>query len=196
MWKSCLFPRMQSSFRVRCWVPMKRLQQSCMKLKLCTGLATRAAYLKPRPQHPVSVESNSLRQEWVNKCLKHMLEFDSTAAVQLSWGCFVLRCHTRRRLCGWEPPGPDPHTTWRFSSARPRITLGYSRDKRNRKWPQMKSLMGNVSSTHEVVYFHDFIILEGHYLDSVRSHHHWVNMKTQWNAGTNRARVEARRYSY
>ncbi len=61
---------------------------------------------------------------------------------------------------------------------------------------QMKSLMGNVSSTHEVVYFHDFIILEGHYLDSVRSHDHWVNMKTQWNAGMNRARVEARRYSY
>ncbi len=61
---------------------------------------------------------------------------------------------------------------------------------------QMISLMGNVSSTHEVVYFHNFIILEGHYLDSVRSRDRWVNMKTQWNAGTNRARVEARRYSY
>ncbi len=61
---------------------------------------------------------------------------------------------------------------------------------------QMKSLMGNVSLTHKVVYFHDFIILEGHYLDLVRSRDCWVNMKTQWNAGTNCARVEARRYSY
>ncbi len=58
---------------------------------------------------------------------------------------------------------------------------------------QTKSLMGNVSSTHEVVYFHDFIILEGHYLDSVRSRDHWVNMKTQWNAGTNRTRVDGMR---
>ena len=53
---------------------------------------------------------------------------------------------------------------------------------------QMTSLMGNVSSMHEVVYFHDFIILEGHYPDSVRSRDCWVNMKTQWNAGTNRTR--------
>ncbi len=42
---------------------MKRLQRSCAKLKLCTGLATGATYLKPRPQHPASVKSNSLRQE-------------------------------------------------------------------------------------------------------------------------------------
>ncbi len=64
VWKSWLFPHTRSSFRARCWVPMKRLQRSCAKLKLCTGLATRAAYLKPRPRHPASVESNSLRQEW------------------------------------------------------------------------------------------------------------------------------------
>ncbi len=35
----------------------------------------------------------------------------STAAVRLSRGCFIPRCSTRRRLCGREPPGPDPHTT-------------------------------------------------------------------------------------
>ncbi len=96
VWKSCLFPRAQSSFRVRSWVPMKRLQQSCAKLKLCTGLMTRAAYLKPCPWHPASVESNSLRQEWVNKCLKRMLEFDSTVAVRLSRGHFVPQCHAWR----------------------------------------------------------------------------------------------------
>ncbi len=111
MWKSCLFPRVQSSFRARCWVLMKQLQWSCAKLKLCTGLTTHAAYLKPRPRHPASVESNSLRQEWANKRLKHMLEFYSTAAVRPSRGCFSPRCRTRRRLCGREPPGPDPHTT-------------------------------------------------------------------------------------
>ena len=63
---------------------MKPLQQSCAKLKLRTGLATRAAYLKLRPQHPASVKSYCLRQERVNKRLKHMLEFDSTAAVRPS----------------------------------------------------------------------------------------------------------------
>ncbi len=61
---------------------------------------------------------------------------------------------------------------------------------------QTTSLMGNISSMHEVVYFHDVIILEGHYLDSVRSCDCWVNMKTHWNAGTNRTRVEAGQYSY
>ncbi len=64
-----------------------------------------------------------------NKHLKRTLEFYSTAAVQPSRGCFVPRCHTRRQLCGREPSGPDLHTTWRFLSARPRIALGYSRDK-------------------------------------------------------------------
>ncbi len=123
VWKSCLFPRAQSSFRVRSWVPMKRLQQSCAKLKLCTGLATRAAYLKPCPRHPASVESNSLRQEWVNKRLKRTLEFDSTVAVRPSRGRFVPRCRARRRLCGREPPGPDPHTTFQlwWSSFEPDI---------------------------------------------------------------------------
>ncbi len=57
MWKSWLFPRERSSFRMRCWVPMKPLQQSCAKLKLRTGLAAHAAYLKPWPRHPASVES-------------------------------------------------------------------------------------------------------------------------------------------
>ncbi len=111
VWKSCLFPRTQSSFRARCWVPMKQLQRSCAKLKLCTGLTTHAAYLKLRPWHPASVESNSSRQEWANKHLKHTLEFDSTAAVRPGRGCFLPQCRTRRRLCGREPPGPDPHTT-------------------------------------------------------------------------------------
>ncbi len=33
-----------------------------------------------------------------NKCLKHMLEFDSTAAVQLSRGCSLPRCRKQWRL--------------------------------------------------------------------------------------------------
>ncbi len=36
---------------------MKLLQWSCTKLKLHTGLAAQAAYLKPRPWHPASVKS-------------------------------------------------------------------------------------------------------------------------------------------
>ncbi len=135
VWKSWLFPRAQSSFRARCWVPMKRLQRSCAKLELCTGLTARAAYLKLRPRHPASVESNRLRQDWVINVWSIRLSCYSTAAVRLSRDCFVPRCRIQRRLCGWEPPGPDLHTTWRFSSARPRITLGYSCDKRNWKWP-------------------------------------------------------------
>ncbi len=136
MWKSWLFPCTQSSFQARCWVPMKPLQQSCVKLKLRTRLAARAAYLKLCPRHPASVKSYCLRQEWVNKHLKHMIEFDSTAAVWPSRGCSLPQCHKQRRLWGQAPLGPNPYTTWRFSSARPRITLGYSHDKRNRKRPR------------------------------------------------------------
>ncbi len=46
-----------------------------------------------------------------NKCLKHTLEFDSTAAVWPSRGCSLLQCHMQRQLWGRAPPGPDPHTT-------------------------------------------------------------------------------------
>ncbi len=90
---------------------------------------------KVTPTTPCVCQEQQLETGLSNKCLKHMLEFYSTAAVRPSQGCSVPRCCTRQRLCGWEPPGPDPHTTWRFSSARPRIALGYSRDKRNQKRP-------------------------------------------------------------
>ncbi len=112
VWKSWLFPCAQSSFRARCWVPMKPLQQSCVKLKLHTGLAARTAYLKPRPWHPASVESNSLRQDWVINIWSICLSCYSTAAVRPSRGCSLPWCRTQRRLCGREPPGPDPHTTF------------------------------------------------------------------------------------
>ncbi len=90
---------------------------------------------KAAPMTPCVCREQQLETGVSNKRLKRTLESYSTAAVWLSRGCSVPRCHTRRQLCGWEPPGPDPHTTWRFSSARPRIALGYSRNKQNRKWP-------------------------------------------------------------
>ena len=84
---------------------------------------------KALPMTPCICREQQLETGVSNKRLKHTLEFYSTAAVQPSRGCFLPRCRTRRQLCGWEPPGPNPHTTWRFLSARPRIALGYSRDK-------------------------------------------------------------------
>ncbi len=90
---------------------MKPLQRSCAKLKLRTGLATRTAYLKLRQQHPASVESYCLRQERVNKRLKHTLEFDSTAAVRPSRGCSHRGAASSGGCEGRAPPGPDPHTT-------------------------------------------------------------------------------------
>ncbi len=88
---------------------------------------------KAAPMIPCVCQEQQLETGVSNKRLKHTLEFYSTAAVQLSQGCSVLWCRTQWWLCGREPPGPGPHTTWRFSSARPRIALGYSRDKRNQK---------------------------------------------------------------
>ncbi len=81
---------------------------------------------KATPMTPCICREQQLETGVSNKRLKHTLEFDSTAAVRPSRGCSLPWCHTRRQLCGREPPGPDPHTTWRFSSARPRIALGYS----------------------------------------------------------------------
>ncbi len=97
---------------------MKPLQQSCAKLKLRTGLATRATYLKLRPQHPVSVESYCLRQERVNKHLKRTLEFDSTAAVRPSQGCSHHSAASSGGCEGRAPPGPDPHTTVSLNALR------------------------------------------------------------------------------
>ncbi len=91
---------------------------------------------KAAPTTPCVCREQQLETGLSNKRLKRMLECCSTAAVRPSRGCSVPWCRTRRRLCGREPPGPDPHTTWRFSSARPRIALGYSCNKRNRKRPR------------------------------------------------------------
>ncbi len=68
-----------------------------------------------------------------NKHLKRTFEFDSTAAVWPSRGCSHRGAASSSSCKGWAPPGPNPNTTWRFSSARPRIALGYSHNKRNRK---------------------------------------------------------------
>ncbi len=91
---------------------------------------------KAVPMTPCVCREQQLETGVSNKRLKHTLEFYSTAAVWPSRGCSLPQCRTRRRLCGREPLGPDPHTTWRFSSARPRIALGYSCDKRNWKRPR------------------------------------------------------------
>ncbi len=66
---------------------------------------------KAAPMTPCVCQEQQLETGLSNKRLKRTLEFYSTAAVRPSRGCFVPQCRTRRRLCGWEPPGPDPHTT-------------------------------------------------------------------------------------
>ncbi len=66
---------------------------------------------KVTPTTPCICQEQQLETGVSNKCLKCMLEFYSAVAVRPSRGCFVPRCRTRRRLCGWEPPGPNPHTT-------------------------------------------------------------------------------------
>ncbi len=66
---------------------------------------------KAAPMTPCVCREQQLETGVSNKHLKHTLEFYSTVAVRPSRGCFVPWCRTRRRLCGWEPPGPDPHTT-------------------------------------------------------------------------------------
>ncbi len=66
---------------------------------------------KAMPTTPCVCREQQLETGVRNKRLKRMLESYSTAAVRPSWGCSLPRCRTRRRLCGREPPGPDPHTT-------------------------------------------------------------------------------------
>ncbi len=66
---------------------------------------------KAAPTTPCVCREQQLETGVSNKRLKHMLEFYSTGAVRPSQGCSVPRCCTRRRLCGREPLGPDPHTT-------------------------------------------------------------------------------------
>ncbi len=80
VWKSWLFPCVQSSFRARCWVLMKPLQWSCVKLKLRTWLAARTAYLKLRPWHPASVEGYPAWDRFVQ------LTFEAYAWVLLHCG--------------------------------------------------------------------------------------------------------------
>ncbi len=70
---------------------------------------------KAAPMTPCVCREQQLETGLSNKHLKHTLEFYSTAAVRPSRGCSVLQCRTRRRLCGREPPGPDPHTTILFA---------------------------------------------------------------------------------
>ncbi len=66
---------------------------------------------KAAPTTPCICREQQLETGLSNKRLKCMLESYSTAAVRPSRGCSVPRCRTRRRLCGREPPGPDPHPT-------------------------------------------------------------------------------------
>ncbi len=66
---------------------------------------------KAAPTTPCVCREQQLETGLSNKRLKRTLEFYSTAAVRPSQGCSVPQCRTRRRLCGREPPGPDPHTT-------------------------------------------------------------------------------------
>ncbi len=66
---------------------------------------------KAAPTTPCVCREQQLETGLSNKRLKRTLEFYSTAAVRPSQGCSIPRCRTRRRLCGREPPGPDPHTT-------------------------------------------------------------------------------------
>ena len=187
IWKSWLFPCAQSSFWARCWVLMKPLQRSYAKLKLHRDHDT--LHLSRATQ---------LETGLCNKCLKHTLESYSTATVQLSRGCSLLRCCMQRQLWGWAPLGPDPHTTCRFLSARPRITLGYSHNKRNQKRPRtnekvswatflqcMKLFIFMTSS-----FWKDIILIQ-----SVHMTIGWIwKLNGMW--VQNRARVEARRYSY
>ncbi len=84
--------------------------------ELCEAKAVHRAHssrrlFKATPMTPCVCQEQQLETGLSNKRLKHTLEFYSTAVVRPSRGCSIPRCRTRRRLCGREPPGPDPHTT-------------------------------------------------------------------------------------